>query len=101
MLNGIFSGLYDYVFLFDHISGHAKKCTGGLDVGVMNVGYGGGKYKWRKLLIEEEDGYLGPHYDPANPNMVTVGEYQYFIFPCLYICTDDDGPFNISKRERN
>ena len=37
-----------------------KKQIGGLYVGVMDIGYGGDKYKIGRTLIKQEDGYLGP-----------------------------------------
>ncbi len=32
---------YDFVFLFDHSSGHAKKRPNGLDASTMNKGHNG------------------------------------------------------------
>lgn len=52
---------YECVFLFDHSSGHAKKCSGGLDVKDMNVGWGGSsRMNMRATKIEAQDNYLGP-----------------------------------------
>ena len=48
---------YGYAFLFDHSSGHAKKCIGGLDVGTMNNGFDG--KHMRGTLIEKKKDTLG------------------------------------------
>ena len=37
----LFTDQYDFAFLFDHSSGHAKKHVGGLSVSAMNTGFGG------------------------------------------------------------
>ena len=49
-LRVLFADQYDYTFLFDHSSGHAKKRVGGLSVSAMNKGFGGEKL--RRTLIE-------------------------------------------------
>jgi hypothetical protein len=73
-LHVLFLDMYDYIFLYDHSSGHAKKRVGGLNVGNMNKGYGG--ENMRSTLIERSEGYLGPYHDAANPRMVNVGQMQ-------------------------
>jgi hypothetical protein len=40
-LKTIFESQYDFVFLFDHSSGHTKKRVGGLSVTLMTKGFGG------------------------------------------------------------
>ena len=39
---------FDFVFLFDHSQGHAKKLVGGLDAYCMNKGYGGAQPMMRE-----------------------------------------------------
>jgi hypothetical protein len=39
----------DFVFLFDHSSGHAKKRIGGLDASAMNKSFGGAKSRLRMI----------------------------------------------------
>lgn len=81
---------FDFVFLFDHSQGHAKKLTGGLDAYSMNKGYGGAQPMMRESQIKEEDGYLGIHSRTLN-----VGDTQSFVFS-----SDDIGPFWMSPQER-
>ena len=50
-LRVLFQDKYNYAFLFDHSSGHAKKRVGGLSVSAMNKGIGGEKL--RCTLIEK------------------------------------------------
>ena len=47
----LFTNQYDFAFLFDHSSGHAKKRVGGLSVSAMNKGFGGEKLQ--STLIEK------------------------------------------------
>ena len=49
---------YRYAFLFDHSSGHAKKCIGGLDVGAMNKGFGG-EHMTGTLIKKKKDTLAG------------------------------------------
>ena len=50
---------FDFVFMFDHSQGHAKKLTNGLDAYTMNRGYGGAQPRMRESTIKEHNGYLG------------------------------------------
>jgi hypothetical protein len=50
----------NFIFLFDHSSGHAKKRIGGLDASAMNKGFGGVQPLMRATIMEAKDGYLGP-----------------------------------------
>jgi len=95
-LKTIHDGEYQYAFLYDHISGHAKKRAGGLDVSNMKKNWGG--QLLRRTLIKEKVGCLGPFHDLANPKMVQVGEEQ-----SLWYETPRDlehGPFHLSSTER-
>ena len=51
---------FDFIFLFDHSSGHAKKRRGGLDATAMNRGFGGSQTKIRPTLIRRHEGFFGP-----------------------------------------
>ena len=73
-LKVVYGEEYDFVFLFDHSSGHAKKRLNGLDSSRMNKTHGG--IKQHATPIKEEAGYLGKYHDPENANMVRVGEKQ-------------------------
>ena len=52
---------FEYVFLFDHSSGHAKKRKDGLDGGSMLRGYGGSQVRIHSSEMREVDGYLGSY----------------------------------------
>jgi len=86
---------YEFAFLFDHSSGHAKKRSHGLDVRSMNKGFGGELL--RNSKIEEVNGFLGPFHDPLNPRMITVGQEQTF----GYTSPNDIayGPFYLTNAE--
>ncbi len=78
----LYNDQYRYAFLFDHSSGHAKKCIGGLNVGAMNKGFGGEHL--RGTLIEKKEGYLGPYHSCSVSkkktgvtwNLVFTGSYD-------------------------
>ena len=82
---------FDFVFLFDHSQGHAKKLVGGLDAYSMNRGYGGAQPMMRESKIKEHDGYLG-----SNARTLEVGDTQSFVFT-----SDDDGPFWMTPQEQS
>jgi hypothetical protein len=89
---------YDFVFLFDHSSGHAKKRGDGLDITKMNKGFGGKPQ--RKTLIQQHDGYRGP-YNHNHPHLVKVGEYQTLNYESPLDA--ERGPFDMNdaaKEER-
>ena len=91
-LKTIYGNSYDFIFLFDHSSGHAKKRANGLDATKMNKGFGG--QLQRRTLIKDE-GYLGPF---THPHMVRVGHYQ-----TLNYDTAEDlerGPFDMDDAKR-
>jgi hypothetical protein len=92
----MFDERYEFAFLFDHSSGHAKKRSCGLDVRSMNKGFGGERL--RNSKIEEHDGYLGPFHNPLNPRMIAVGQEQTF----CYTSPEDivNGPFYLTDGER-
>ena len=89
---------FDYIFLFDHSSGHAKKRADGLNVTSMNKGYGG-ENNMRSTIIEQVEGYLGPCHDINNPLMAQVGQEQKLVYA---IDADvNDGPFNLSMQNKS
>ena len=51
---------YDFVFLFDHSSGHAKKRKDGLDALTMKKLFGGQQSHMHTSIIAKHDGYIGP-----------------------------------------
>ena len=95
-LKVLYDDKYDFVFLFDHSSGHAKKRLGGLDVKQMNRGWGGAIL--RDTIIEDKDGFLGPYHDASLPWMVKVGDTQSLVYK-----TEKDlqfGPVELSDEQR-
>jgi hypothetical protein len=74
---------FDYLLLFDHSSGHAKKRIGGLDANKMKVYHGGVQPIMQDSTIVEEDGYLGPF-----QRILEMGDTQSFVFK-----EGDAGPF--------
>ena len=81
---------FDYVFLFDHSSGHAKKRKDGLDGGNMLRGYGGSQALMHSSEMKEVDGYLGSY-----PRVLEKGDSQSMVF-----CAADEGPFWMSQEEK-
>jgi hypothetical protein len=82
---------YDFIFLFDHSSGHAKQRPDGLNQHRMNRGYGGkATPRMRSTLIEKEEGYLGRF-----PRTLEPGNVQSLVFS-----DSDVGPFWMSDAQR-
>ena len=81
---------YDFVFLFDHSSGHSKQRPDGLNATHMNKGFGGKLLPMRSSIIEKEEGYLGPFQRTLQP-----GQVQHLVFQ-----PNDAGPFWLSPEER-
>ena len=96
-LTTILGNQYEYVFLFDHSSGHAKKRVGGLNVTSMTKGFGGELL--RNTKIEQSDGYLGPFHDVNNPKMVQVGDEQQMVYSVG--AHGDDGHFYLTPEKRD
>jgi hypothetical protein len=96
-LKTIFACQHDFVFLFDHSSGHAKKRVRGLSVTFMTKGFGGELLQ--NTNIEQREGYLGPYHDVNNPKMVQVGNEQQLVYS---IGVDiEDGPFYLTPEKRD
>ena len=81
----------EFVFLFDHSSGHSKKRRGGLDAGQMNSGFGGSQPTMRNSKILHVDGFLGP-----NDSILSVDMEQSMMF-----LPSDVGPFWMTATEQN
>lgn len=81
----------DFVFLFDHSSGHAKKRVDGLNAANMNVKHGGKQSHMRPSQIMKEDGYLGPF-----DKVLKVGDTQQFVWQA-----GDAGPFHFTDKEKD
>lgn len=86
---------YEYVFLFDSSSGHAKKRVDGLDAKEMNKNWHSTPSQARNTKIERQEEFVGPYYDASNPAMVTIGQEQTMNFT-----SEDVGPFWLTAEER-
>jgi hypothetical protein len=83
---------FDFVFLFDHSSGHSKQRPDGLNQFRMNRSFGGKAVpKMRSTKILQEEGFLGPFDRSVEP-----GDIQSLVFSPM-----DVGPFWMSDVERN
>ena len=78
---------YEFVFLFDHSQGHARKKDGALDASSMSRSYGGVQPKIQSSQIT--DGCLGPF----NPSLRT-GDVQSMVYS-----ETDAGPWWIVTQE--
>jgi hypothetical protein len=74
---------FDFIFLFDHSSGHAKQRPDGLNHFRMNRSYGGKATHMQTTLIEQEEGHLG-----SFPRILEPGDTQSLVFS-----ETDSGPF--------
>ena len=81
---------YDFVFLFDHSQGHARKRNGALSAMHMSRAFGGAQPVMRDMAIFQAEGYLGSH----SPNL-NVGDTQSLVFK-----PDDSGPWYIPHEQR-
>mmetsp|Transcript_383 Transcript_383/g.861 ORF Transcript_383/g.861 Transcript_383/m.861 type:complete len:956 (-) Transcript_383:398-3265(-) len=89
---------YEYVFLFDSSSGHAKKRGDGLDAKSMKKEWHSKPSGMRNVKMERKEGYLGPHLDPSVRAMVVIGQEQTMDFT-----SDLDkelGPFWLTAQQR-
>ncbi len=81
----------DFVFLFDHSSGHSKQQPDGLNQNRMNRLFGRKNVgAMRNTIIEQEEGYLG-----AFPRILEPGATQSLVFS-----QSDSGPFWMTEQER-
>jgi hypothetical protein len=81
---------YDFVFLFDHSQGHARKRNGALSAIHMSRTYGGAQPIMRDTTILQSEGYLGAHSSKLN-----VGDTQSLVF-----ASTDTGPWYLSHEQR-
>jgi hypothetical protein len=81
---------FEFIFLFDHSQGHARKQNGALNALHMSKNYGGAQPVMRDTTIMSDTGYLGPH-SPA----LKVGDTQSLIFK-----DEDSGPWYLSPEEK-
>jgi hypothetical protein len=81
---------FKFVFLFDHIQGHAWKRNGALNALHMSKNFGGSQLLMRDTTILSENGFLGPH----SPQL-KIGDTQSLIFK-----PEDSGPWYLSPKER-
>jgi hypothetical protein len=72
---------FDFVFMFDHSQGHARKREQALSAQQMSKSYGGAQPRMRDTTILAEEGFLGPHLP-----MLRVGDTQ-----SLTYTVDDTG----------
>ena len=89
VLRALYRDTYEFVFYFDHSSGHDRLRPDGLNHIQMNKGYGGNQPKMRESKIENAT-YLGPH-----PSSLRVGDIQYMCFRL-----GDLGPFWLTPEQR-
>ena len=82
---------FEFVSLFDHSQGHARKRNGALSALNMSKGYGGAQAKMRETMIVQEEGYLGPH----SP-ILKVGDTESLVF----LPTDSTGPWYLSPEQQ-
>jgi hypothetical protein len=82
---------FDFIFLYDHSSGHAKQRPDGLNHFWMNCSYGGKATHMRTTLIEQREGYLG-----SFPQILEHGDTQSLVFS-----ETDSGPFWLSDSQKD
>jgi hypothetical protein len=90
VLNHLYGSDYDYLFLFDHSSGHDKQQENGLNANKMTKNYGGAQRAMRSTHIAQEQGYLGPF-----SRTLRVGDIQHMVFQEY-----EAGPFWMNAEER-
>lgn len=81
---------FEFVFLFDHSQGHARKRNGALNALHMSKHFGGSQPLMRDTTILSDTGFLGK-YSPR----LRIGDTQSMIFK-----PEDIGPWYLSPEER-
>jgi adenosylmethionine-8-amino-7-oxononanoate aminotransferase len=83
---------FDFVYLFDHSQGHARRRDGALNALNIsrNFGRAGAQQQMRDTFIASKEGYLGAHL----PSL-SVGDTQSMVFK-----SDNNGPWYLSPEER-
>ena len=80
---------FEFVFLFDHSQGHARKRNGALDAKQMSKNFGGAQPPMRETTILSDEGFLGP-FTP----MLGIGDTQSMVFK-----PSDIGPWYLGSDE--
>ncbi|KAI2505686.1 hypothetical protein MHU86_8745 [Fragilaria crotonensis] len=80
---------FEFVFLFDHSQGHARKRSGALDAKQMSKYFGGSQPIMRETTIMASEGFLGSHIP-----RLQVGESQSMVFT-----SNDKGPWYLQSDE--
>ena len=83
VLNVKYGDRYEFVFYFDHSSGHDRLRPDGLNVNEMNKGFGGMQNNNMRNTKIEDESHLG-EYSPS----LRVGDIQHMQFT-----EGDEGPF--------
>ena len=81
---------FDFIFLFDHSQGHARKREGALNAMHMSRSFGGAQLTMRDTVIMSDNGFLGKH-SPC----LQVGDIQSLVFT-----PEDTGPWYLSSEQR-
>ena len=89
VLHVLFSDKYEFVFFFDHSSGHDHLRPDGFNANAINKYYAGMQPKMRKSEIKDNT-YLGPF---QYPDRLKIGDVQSMQF-------DHSGPFYLSDEEK-
>ena len=82
---------YDFIFYFDHFSGHDRLRQDGLNANAMNKDYGGNESKMRSSIIKDNT-YLGPY---SHSHKLHIGEAQDMNYN-----PNTSGPFYLSTEEQ-
>ena len=91
VLKALFGSTYDFIFYFDHSSGHDKLRPNGLNANNMNKFYGGEQNKMRRSEIKNAM-YLGPF---LHTNKLQIGDQQ-----SMQYLPDDTGPFYLDDAKK-
>jgi hypothetical protein len=91
VLKALFHDQFDFLFFFNHSSGHDKLRPNGLNSNTMNKNYGGDQNNMRDSKIKNKS-YLDPFH---HPQKLRVGQTQSMQF-----ALDDNGPFYLSEEKR-
>jgi len=90
---------FDFVFLFDHSQGHARRRNGALNALNMSRNFGGAQARMRNTTIMSTAGFLGPH----SP-FLKVGDTQSLVFnsndDAVAATTDAYGPWYLTPQQR-
>lgn len=91
VLHALYPDKYNFVFFFDHSSGHDKLRPNGLNANAMNKSFGGEQNRMRDTVIKDSS-YLGPF---DHPEKLRVNDTQSMQFK-----EGHAGPFYLSEQKR-